>query len=170
MAVSADNYWLVRRNPAGGFSPVMGFDSDDGKPEVWASTPVFDTPEAALASVQGEYAEYGHSIDPECYEAPATDRPSVVTRLRHAGALVRQDADADPLLRAVGDWLDAEALTQQTMVEMIDLLNAVVTTQTGRQAPIRLGRDEDGNPAMHSDTNEHALAVADLIEARYRTT
>ena len=100
---------------------------------------------------------------------PAPMRSVVAARMRAAGALVRQDPDADPMLRAVGDWLDAEALTQETMIEMVDLLNAVVKTQTGREAPVRLGRDADGNPAMHSDTNEHALAVVELIEARYRT-
>lgn len=65
--MSADNFWLVRRNWPSGFSPVMGFASDETKPDVRADAPVFATPEEALASVLGDYAEYGHSIDPECY-------------------------------------------------------------------------------------------------------
>jgi hypothetical protein len=65
--VSADNFWLVRRHPRGGFSPVMGFASDDDVPEVHHRAPSFDSPEDALVSVLDDWAEYGHSIDEECF-------------------------------------------------------------------------------------------------------
>ena len=78
--MSADNYYLIVPNPAGGFSPVMRFASDDDDlsedededtvtptPMLDEGAPVFATPEEALASVLGEYAEYGHAISGACY-------------------------------------------------------------------------------------------------------
>ena len=75
--MSADNYYLIVPNPAGGFSPVMRFASDDDlsededtvapAPMLDEGAPVFATPEEALDSVLGEYAEYGHAISGACY-------------------------------------------------------------------------------------------------------
>ena len=68
--MSSDNFYLVRRERGGpGFVALMGFASDDRRPRVTNSRPrpVFSTAEEALGSVLHKYAEYGHSIDPECY-------------------------------------------------------------------------------------------------------
>lgn len=68
--MSSDNFYLVRRARGGpGFVALMGFASDDRRPRVTDSRPrpVFSTAEEALGSVLHKYAEYGHSIDPECY-------------------------------------------------------------------------------------------------------
>lgn len=73
--MSADNYYIVRRHPMGGFVPYMGSASDSRTPgpETDHQTRrVFDTPEEALMSVVDEFAEYGASIHPECYESTAT--------------------------------------------------------------------------------------------------
>lgn len=83
--MSADNFYLIRRAPGGKFTPLMGFASDEDQPEVGAMREyqLFDTAEAAFDSVADEYAEYGHSIHPECRE-PATvvhEVPAVVARL-----------------------------------------------------------------------------------------
>lgn len=75
--MSADNYYIVRKHPLGGFTPVMGFASDqivgdkwhhDIYPDATPRHPQFDTPGAAFSSVIHEYAEYGHDIHPECDE------------------------------------------------------------------------------------------------------
>ncbi len=64
--MSADNYYLVRKHPAGGFTYVMGFasdvDEDDVEiiPEATLDDPRFDTKEAAMSACMHEYAEYGH--------------------------------------------------------------------------------------------------------------
>lgn len=65
--MSADNYFVVRPHPGGGFTPIMGFASDDRDRAPQMTDPSFATPEEALSAVLNEYAEYGHSISPECY-------------------------------------------------------------------------------------------------------
>ena len=66
--MSADNYYLVRRHPDGGFVALMGFASDDEEPTVEPGRNylVYGTADEALCSVLDEYAEYGHSIHSEC--------------------------------------------------------------------------------------------------------
>lgn len=71
--MSAGTYWIVRRNPAGGFSPVIGFASEEGDPVVRPDAPTFEVPELALASVLGSRAEYGHRIHPECFDGDADE-------------------------------------------------------------------------------------------------
>lgn len=72
--MSADNYYLVRKHPLGGFTYVMGFASDtddDGEeiiPEATISDPRFDTKEAAMSACIHEYAEYGHDYHWELCE------------------------------------------------------------------------------------------------------
>ncbi len=63
--------------PRGGFSPVMGFASDDRVPEVGLDAPVFVTPEEALLSVLDDWAEYGHSVDPDCYQPVSSSEDGV---------------------------------------------------------------------------------------------
>ena len=65
--MSADNYYLVRKHPLGGFTYVMGFASDVDAadepivPEATTSHPRFDTKEDAMHACMHEYAEYGHN-------------------------------------------------------------------------------------------------------------
>jgi hypothetical protein len=66
-SVSADNYWLVRRHPGGGFTPVMGFSSDDDEPGVIRRDPSFPTADEAMAAVWNDWTTYGHHRHPECY-------------------------------------------------------------------------------------------------------
>jgi hypothetical protein len=67
MKMSADNYYLVRKHPLGGFTYVMGFASDVDEydveivPEAKESDPQFKTKEEAMSASSHEYAEYGHS-------------------------------------------------------------------------------------------------------------
>lgn len=72
--MSADNYFLIRKHPSGGFAAVMGFasDVDDSGSEI---EPVADTRHRAYPTVDEainsaihEYAEYGISVHPECDE------------------------------------------------------------------------------------------------------
>lgn len=82
--MSADNYYLVRKHPTrstpeqGIYVALMGFMSEEVQPEVdptYLGYTLFEYPENALASVLNEYAEYGHSIHPECYESQPVLEP-----------------------------------------------------------------------------------------------
>ena len=58
--MSADNYYVIRKHPDGGFAAVMGFSSDDETPVVRPQRHIsFPTVEEAMDSVAHEYAEYG---------------------------------------------------------------------------------------------------------------
>lgn len=86
--MSADNFFVLRRHPKGGFAWVMGFASDG---EAGAYTdPVrenaerFETVEAAVTDYNNGqewregyypkyYCEYGMEISQECYEVETTE-------------------------------------------------------------------------------------------------
>lgn len=69
--MSADNYYLVRKHPLGGFTYVIGFasdvDEDDVEimPEAKESDPQFETKEEAMNASLKEYSEYGSQYHPE---------------------------------------------------------------------------------------------------------
>lgn len=66
--MSADNYYVVRKHPTGGFGYVMGFDSDI-RPDrdVHKDDPSFPTIEDAIdAACDDGWTEYGIQIHPEC--------------------------------------------------------------------------------------------------------
>jgi hypothetical protein len=74
VSVSSDNYYVVRKNPKGGFSYVQGFESD---PENYASSvfvdipvtdvsKVYDTYDECLEAALEDYSEYGVVTHPEC--------------------------------------------------------------------------------------------------------
>lgn len=67
--MSADNYYVVRTHPLGGYTYVMGFASDDSpdrtaKPKDKSWSTVHEAVDAAV----DEYSEYGVSVHPECLE------------------------------------------------------------------------------------------------------
>jgi len=66
--ISADNYYVVRRHPSGGFTYVMGFASDDDEGNIPVSRlePMYPTMNKALDAAMAEYSEYGVSVHPEC--------------------------------------------------------------------------------------------------------
>ena len=73
--MSADNYFMVRKHPKGGFTYVMGFASDVDEdnieiiPEARESDPIFVTRDLAMEAALREEAEYGASFHPEtCWE------------------------------------------------------------------------------------------------------
>ena len=70
--MSSDNYYVVRRHPAGDFTFVMGFMSDIGSTPVpvWNS-PRYPSVEAALSAAHAEYSEYGVSVHHECGQPAA---------------------------------------------------------------------------------------------------
>lgn len=70
--MSADNFFVVRRHPKGGFALVMGFASDvdeageERAPEVDHGHHRYATIDEAVADGLAEYSEYGVSVHPEC--------------------------------------------------------------------------------------------------------
>jgi hypothetical protein len=82
--MSADNYYMIRRHPAGGYAAVMGFASDiEGdwvlRGEEWvrvdeyedpvrSTQPSFPTIQAAFDWATEQYSEYGVSIHGELQE------------------------------------------------------------------------------------------------------
>ncbi len=71
--MSADNYFTIRKHPAGGYAAVMGFASDRTEPKATIDHWQFETVPEALAYADEQWTEYGVSIHPEVgYVPPAT--------------------------------------------------------------------------------------------------
>jgi hypothetical protein len=75
--MSADNYYMLRRHPKGGFACVMGFMSDDAEPNADENSQQFETIEEAVVWYgqleDGSFfavAEYGLHIHSEVYKKP----------------------------------------------------------------------------------------------------
>lgn len=72
--MSADNFYIVRKHPLGGFAAVMGFASDTDEndeqimPEAEINDKQFDKWQDAWNYALGEYSEYGYDVHPECME------------------------------------------------------------------------------------------------------
>ena len=65
--MSADNFYVVRRHPTGGYTAVEGFTSDIGPlRNTWSGDRSWPTVEAVLASGEFDDAEYGISVHKEC--------------------------------------------------------------------------------------------------------
>lgn len=111
--MSSDNYWVVVPNPDGGFSPVMGFASSDeyldpeDVPVPGVGAPVFETAEAALASVLGDWAEYGHSIHESCGSGEPMDLRAAVDSARERLSTARCDLER---VRSVAALVEARML------------------------------------------------------------
>jgi hypothetical protein len=73
--MSADNFYLIRKHPLGGYAAVMGFasDVDDNDeqidPEARITDEQFKTWQEAFNWASHQYAEYGYDIHPECLES-----------------------------------------------------------------------------------------------------
>ena len=63
--MSADNYYVIKRHPSGGYAACMGFASDDEEPTVHPAQNSFPTPMEALIWANEQYSEYGASLDAE---------------------------------------------------------------------------------------------------------
>lgn len=74
--MSSDNYYVVRKNPKGGFSYVQGFASspENRSKEVFVDIPVSDISKVyksfdeCLEAAIEDYSEYGVITHPECAE------------------------------------------------------------------------------------------------------
>ena len=83
--MSSDNYYVVRRNPKGGFSYVMGFESDPRNigDQVFIDIPVTDvskvykTYEECLEAAMEDYSEYGVITHPECNDEDLVRRAEI---------------------------------------------------------------------------------------------
>lgn len=65
--MSADNYYVIRKDRQGYFVPLMGFASNNGAPLVRATDPRFKEFHDAIEYASREYTEYGITVDNECY-------------------------------------------------------------------------------------------------------
>lgn len=72
--MSADNFYIIRKHPLGGFAAVMGFASYDDDLEVRPGHDrQFFTVDEAWEWANKEYSEYGVSIHPEVNYKIVTD-------------------------------------------------------------------------------------------------
>lgn len=92
--MSADNYFLIRVHPNGGFAAVMGFASDENVPEARPDHEQYSTIEAALFAADDEYSEYGVSVHEECRNAPLTP-DGFMARMLSAFPLAVAETDND---------------------------------------------------------------------------
>lgn len=74
--MSADNYYVIRKHPSGGYTAIMAFDSDvdeDGYqilPDALPGHPVFPDMDAAITFAETQWSEYGWYVHPECKRQP----------------------------------------------------------------------------------------------------
>lgn len=64
--MSADNWYVIRNHPAGGYTPVMGFGEEDIRDVSVRDDFKFNTVKEALLWADAQYSEYGVSVHPEC--------------------------------------------------------------------------------------------------------
>lgn len=67
--MSADNFYIVKPHPSGGFTFVQGFASGEEEGPWLIPTEEhcqWPTVAKALAAAMREYSEYGVSVDPAC--------------------------------------------------------------------------------------------------------
>jgi hypothetical protein len=88
--MSADNYYVIRRHPAGGFAAVQGFASEDSEPRARMDHQQFKTIDEAEDMAHNEYTEYGVRIHPECMNTPRTPRSYHVAQWR---CTLQRDSD-----------------------------------------------------------------------------
>jgi hypothetical protein len=85
--VSADNFYVVRKHPLGGFASVIGFasDLDDNDEQIMPEARITDTQyktwQEAFDWASRQYAEYGLDIHPECFESKSQTK-RVITMLK----------------------------------------------------------------------------------------
>lgn len=76
--MSADNYYIIRKDRQGYFVPLMGFASSNGAPLIRAKDPRFKDFHSAIEFAATDYTEYGITVHDECY---SEESPSHYRRL-----------------------------------------------------------------------------------------
>lgn len=72
--MSADNYYILRKHPGGGYTYIQAFASDDHPNlRIRSTNPRFPTFQEAFDAAINEYSEYGVQIHPECTDAADPD-------------------------------------------------------------------------------------------------
>ena len=100
--MSADNFYLIRRHPLGGFAAVMGFASDDNEPQARESDDRYATVGEAVVAASEGYSEYGVSVHEEC-RAP---RKPYVMIIELDDALLDGDDSIENAARIVNECLE----------------------------------------------------------------
>lgn len=90
--MSADNYYRVCKHPKGGFTAVMGFMSNNERPEPSEASPQFDDWQQAYAFADQDFIiEYGIDVDPDCIDDSS---PTRMRQLENALEQIRAYAEA----------------------------------------------------------------------------
>lgn len=66
--MSADNGYMIRKHPKGGYAAVHYFMSDEGEITASEDAPSYPTPMDAYWAVDSEWTEYGTTFHPEIKE------------------------------------------------------------------------------------------------------
>lgn len=80
--MSADNFYIVRKHPFGGYAAVMGFasDVDDNDNQIYPEANVVDQQFKSIGEALNwaviQYSEYGVDVHPEC------ESKSVIKRIK----------------------------------------------------------------------------------------
>lgn len=98
------------------------------------------------------------------------NRDEQIRRLREASEAIRAEWEGDrgsawvPVQQfhlSVAAWFDAEAATQGGLEPFANLMSAAIEAAGGPAGYIRIGRNEAGELAMHTDVMPAALRAAE---------
>lgn len=120
--MSADNYYRVCKHPKGGFTAVMGFMSNDERPEPREDGPQFDTWQEAHAYADRDFIiEYGIRVDEDCVAPEAT---TVEVELAAMNSLVDAFGSLDDAARErVMRWANDRFFPVRTVTRITDALS-----------------------------------------------
>lgn len=165
--MSADNFFIVKPHPKGGFTYVQGFASDEEAGPWLTPTPEhrqWPTVALALQAAMNDYSEYGVSVDPSC--GNWTEEETIETIPRYRVAELWADPSLSITPDPLGPWMKAEDVEKHkttalaaaeaeniALRQVIDMLGANENTE----ALIELAKE--ANDLIYASGQRDALAT-----------
>lgn len=93
----------------------------------------------------------------------ATEMRKAAARLREADESLVLDKD---FLALVADMVDMEAVTLGEITPFTELMDAVVSNETGGKARLVIARDDEGEMKFYTDNTTSASRIAEYINEK----
>lgn len=93
----------------------------------------------------------------------ATEMRKAAARLREADESLVLDKD---FLALVADMVDMEAVTLGEITPFTELMDAVVSNETGGKARLVIARDDEGEMKFYTDNTTSASRLAEYINEK----